>query len=426
MLFSVGGILLSCVKEPTTESISNLSFTEQTTTSFTAQLTGKVDNYTPRELSLGEIGIIYCEENDVTESLFEAWKNGDDSLSVSKVKGKITNKTDYQFNIEGLKPSTQYNCCMYFRSEEGSIKEISDLMMIVTKAFVPQPSIDVQNIDIFSSSFHGNVQIDKTDMKFCSFGIYLSNNSNVNSSQEVKKDNISSLGDFDVEWDFIQPDTDYEVFSYVTNNVTNDTIKSKNVKFKTLSPEIMLVDLGLPSGILWSDRDLGTKEKKEGQYAEPGRRPGFKFKWGEITPSTNGDKYSLLDINGTYQNIGNDISGTKYDVVHVIMGGKWRMPNRKDVEELVSYAKCSIVPRISNNGITDWGYVKLSNPENSSNSIFFTEGTWWISEIAQEDYSMSYIFDYSGTDGTLSMQAPFDSRDRIYSFTVRPIWDPNM
>ena len=36
-----------------------------------------------------------------------------------------------------------------------------------------------------------------------------------------------------------------------------------------------------------------------------------------------------------YINIGNNISGTRYDVAHVKWGGSWRMPTEKEIRELV-------------------------------------------------------------------------------------------
>lgn len=65
----------------------------------------------------------------------------------------------------------------------------------------------------------------------------------------------------------------------------------------------------------------------------------------EYTPFTY--KYYLGDLNEDsnyynfeeYKNIGNDISGTDYDVVRAKWGGSWRMPTREEFEELC--LKCS-------------------------------------------------------------------------------------
>lgn len=83
------------------------------------------------------------------------------------------------------------------------------------------------------------------------------------------------------------------------------------------------VDMGLPSGLLWGDRNLGSvKETDE----------GLKFAWGEIRPrilfSQNnyiGNKYLPKD--------GSMSSET--DAATVLLGPGWRYPSVDDISELV-------------------------------------------------------------------------------------------
>lgn len=101
------------------------------------------------------------------------------------------------------------------------------------------------------------------------------------------------------------------------------------------------IDLGLPSGTLWASHNLGaTKPEEYGHY----------FAWGETDPKDyyGWTDYKFADVteepNGTVDrslvhNIGDDISGTSYDVAHTRWGKGWRMPNEKQANELV--ALCS-------------------------------------------------------------------------------------
>ncbi len=95
------------------------------------------------------------------------------------------------------------------------------------------------------------------------------------------------------------------------------------------------VDLGL--SVKWANCNIGASAPEAA---------GAYYAWGETeekkeyTPLTY--KYYLGDLNEDgnygnseeYKNIGRDISGTAYDVVHIKWGGTWRMPTKKELEEL--------------------------------------------------------------------------------------------
>lgn len=100
------------------------------------------------------------------------------------------------------------------------------------------------------------------------------------------------------------------------------------------------VDLGL--SVKWANCNIGASTPEAA---------GAYYAWGETeekeayTPFTY--KYYLGDLNEDgnyynseeYKNIGNDISGTAYDVVRAKWGGSWRMPTQEELEELC--LKCS-------------------------------------------------------------------------------------
>lgn len=91
------------------------------------------------------------------------------------------------------------------------------------------------------------------------------------------------------------------------------------------------IDLGLPSGTKWASCNVGANKPEEyGDY----------YAWGETTTKKEytDDNY-LYYKNGKYLNIGADISGTQYDVARAKWGGKWRIPTKDEVEELVDNCK---------------------------------------------------------------------------------------
>lgn len=126
------------------------------------------------------------------------------------------------------------------------------------------------------------------------------------------------------------------------------------------------VDLGLPSGTLWADRNVGADSPEAyGDY----------FAWGETSPKSiyyfgnykwyQGDfstqtKYSTDSSFGTVDN--KTTLDLEDDAAYVNMGEEWRMPTDAEQEELMSECTWTWTTQ---NGTT--GY-KVTGP--NSNSIF--------------------------------------------------------
>ncbi len=102
-----------------------------------------------------------------------------------------------------------------------------------------------------------------------------------------------------------------------------------------------MVDLGLPSGTLWADRNIGaTSPEDYGAY----------FAWGEISPKSDYTWSTYLDGNitneydcGTDKDIiwckyGDkaDIAGTSYDAATANWGAGYKMPTKEQCEELLN------------------------------------------------------------------------------------------
>ena len=108
------------------------------------------------------------------------------------------------------------------------------------------------------------------------------------------------------------------------------------------------VDLGLPSGIMWATMNIGAEKPTKG---------GYFFAWGETEPKAKKDDFKLNTYKFyTFEDpsykvtkyCGNSADGYKDDKVtlepeddaaHVLWGGRWRMPTRQEVVELLEYTK---------------------------------------------------------------------------------------
>ena len=110
------------------------------------------------------------------------------------------------------------------------------------------------------------------------------------------------------------------------------------------------IDLGLPSGNIWASCNVG---------ADSPEKYGDHFAWGEVEKKDSFPRKGYKHL-GTL--IGNDISGTEYDVATKVLGDAWKMPNQNDFKELVDNCKWEWITYNGANGF------KLTGP--NGNSIF--------------------------------------------------------
>ena len=107
--------------------------------------------------------------------------------------------------------------------------------------------------------------------------------------------------------------------------------------------EYKAIDLGLPSGRLWADRNVGAE--KETDY-------GLYFQWGDIVgyadashstwatcPGNGGNSdYNEESFEAWYpENLSDALLKPEVDAATVNMGSKWRMPNLEDILDLYAF-----------------------------------------------------------------------------------------
>ena len=165
------------------------------------------------------------------------------------------------------------------------------------------------------------------------------------------------------------------------------------------------VDLGLPSGTLWADRNVGA--------ASP-EAYGYGFAWGETTTNSHNGfstykwckgsydtltKYNTKSHYGTVDN--KTVLDLEDDAAYVNMGKEWRMPTYDELYEL--RRKCTWI-WIIQNGVC--GY-ELTGP--NGNSIFLPSscddsghsgdcrgmGEYWSSSLTEESPLYARNFNFS-------------------------------
>ena len=196
--------------------------------------------------------------------------------------------------------------------------------------------------------------------------------------------------------DKLEDDTTYKAKAFV--KVWDHDFVMETMTF----PDDRWVDLGLPSGILWAAYNVGATSREEygGYYA-----------WGEINTknsySAENYKYfiqwseSEYDKIPTYKHIGENISGTSYDIAASYNNdGTTRMATISDLEELVNY--CSI-QRETLNSISGYRIIgpnsnsifvpSAGSYEDDNNELLGYECYFWIGNTAGNESSYHFSMD---------------------------------
>lgn len=175
------------------------------------------------------------------------------------------------------------------------------------------------------------------------------------------------------------------------------------------------VDLGL--SVRWAVYNVGANTADVcGKY----------YAWGETEEKrdyTYTNYLHYLSSSDTYADIGNDISGTQYDVAHVKWGGIWRMPTSKEMDELLNNCSFSWARQ---NGVNGCLFTAANG-----NSLFlpaagFRDGTYICNKgnsgfyaLSSHDAASTYDAYYLSfcTSGAYTDLYGF----RRSGFTVRPV-----
>lgn len=195
-------------------------------------------------------------------------------------------------------------------------------------------------------------------------------------------------------------------------------------------PVVLPVDLGLPSGIMWANMNIGATSPED--Y-------GWYLAWGETTPqesnrydwesykwcngsNTTLTKYCLDSSNGTVDN--KTVLDPDDDAAHVSLGSDWRMPTRDEIDELCTYCYWTWTTL---NGVNGCKVESMTN----GNSIFLpaagfrgsgdissvgTTGFYWSSSLRQYVGLSAYYFYFRSDNWYWNTTA-----NRNYGLSVRAV-----
>lgn len=178
------------------------------------------------------------------------------------------------------------------------------------------------------------------------------------------------------------------------------------------------VDLALPSGTKWASCNVGaTKPEEVGGY----------YAWGETIEKNEyvWSNYSLCSgTEGTSNNIGENISGTIYDVAHMQWGGKWCMPTLEEWQEVIY--NCTVEESLVNGVKGIW----LTSRKNQNRIFIPFSGCRWDTGTYYTDNVYCWLSDLSSTSIDFAKYLIYSSRmgigngqdiERFSGMPVRPV-----
>lgn len=430
-------ILVSCGEKEDTEiqyASELIDAVQVNVSSMTASFSGTYKNISKIDVALGRQGILYCEKSSDAKELFKSWTEGNlrpECFMMDKVSfnGEICTGL-----IGSLMPDTEYSYCFFFQNADNSIRKISDVYVFRTLLFNPGINNNsVEEIHYSDAKARCNLSINEADFPYITIGVEVSEQ---NSSSDIAgKHEYLFNGlfneDISVVLDDLKENTDYSFrffVKYLKEAGRYEYIYGSQCIFRTKNLMNMAIDLGLPSGIRWADCDLGDYE-----FTVYPQSPVYQ--WGVVD--------SLIDYNTS---IGTELSGTQYDIVQHRLGGKWRMPTRADVEELISNCKMQSFEEVTikyTQGGAQLSQVKHVGKIIGSNGnlIKFVYGNpYWTGTLQSSNdtvgdgengsnaVSFMYISDLDKNNHRVNGTGRLEiyNEDIVSEFHIRPVWDPNI
>ena len=227
----------------------------------------------------------------------------------------------------------------------------------------------------------------------------------MNTIQDLK---MTLLDKFGIVDDTKSVDFCREAYKFITEGDAPATTP------ETLVPsETTAVDLGLPSGTLWADRNIGAKSPEDF---------GLYFSWGNIEGHAMGSGYDFDDYNETK---GHELDGDidiEHDAARFNMGEPWQMPTKEQFQELVD--NCTREWCCENGHMGSRFTSKINGKSvffpaaglgnGTSVNLVGSYGYYWSSSWSSADYAYRMYFDSSSV-------TPQNSYYRYSGFSVRAV-----
>lgn len=190
------------------------------------------------------------------------------------------------------------------------------------------------------------------------------------------------------------------------------------------------IDLGLPSGVRWSPINLGVESSNcmadtymdASEIAAVINKLGKRLAWGELFEKDSYSDRSYID--GSWNIMPSDITGTVYDAAKQLWGGHWSMPSAADINELIANTEEVSQKIIHSDEIDrDINKITLRSKINGKEITFLTTGYMNGSSIVNHTYLyyMSANRTSAGYYASLYSPTQISNIYRPYGCCIRPV-----
>ena len=248
----------------------------------------------------------------------------------------------------------------------------------------------------------------------------------LNSGTCVQASNDDGNGTSEIKLKDLVDETNYDYAPYV---VVDGEKRFGEVQSFTTLPAHTYVDLGLPSGTLWAETNIGaSKPDGLGDY----------FAWGELqgVSAQASSKFSFSTYDFYDQDEDMVTKYNKYvptlelkdDAAYKLWGEKWRMPTDEEFNELLNtkYAYPTFVT------IDGKKCLRIKSRTNDQYLIFPTTGryceqykpitdwggTYWSSSVCPTDPKYAYSFHFDSDD---EPPCKLETYLRAHGHNIRPV-----
>lgn len=457
VLFSIA--MLSCEKDSPSIQTDIISNDEVRVTAFTATVSGSFNGLTNKEVSYGNVGLLYTTSNDA-QTVFQSWKDGDRNPECMTARGTGDLAEGVKVTVSTLTPETEYSCCLFFESEDGSRREISTALSFKTKPFSPVfQGENAESVGFYSAQMSCDVTFNSEDMKLCRSGFIISKEP-IESAQTGQMEYVAPNNNDRMEYMIknLSGGTVYHCRPFVQVISNGNVAMGTEKTFTTRNLEDMIVDMGL--SVKWASCNMGAESPEEfGDY----------YRWAETKTGSSYtvDTHPLYDKGGDTVRYVENICGTEYDAAHVNMKGNWRMPSYQEIEELMENCTMTLFPSkgtyvaefVAKNGNSiqipfagfennngknfyckdgkGWQYVQQAGGVISIGLTYLTfqSGTQAFSESMIDNsgrvvghWKANYFFNvvFSLERNQIDKSGLYLSMIYDSSLPIRPVWDPNI
>ena len=380
-IFSLLLFMVSCEKNDGGDTGQNQLPSSSTVTSFTATVSGGFgDDVTSQDLLSGTKGVLFMEGTDGAKDAFNAWLDGNDNPGC-RISSRCTVKSNGTVDavIQNLSPETTYSYALFFKT--GKKRYLGGSGTFTTKDFKPVLNTgEAADIRYWDARIDGSFEnLDKLDASMFTLGVMLALEESFNDEESGKTFKLDEYSPkFSLSANGLEAGRKYYYRTFIKSEEMNLTYYGPVKSFSSKSLDEMAVDMGL--SVKWANCDLGEQE-----YIQYGSHIDMKlFSWGCTQPVATStlnipkDRYKYWDASSnSYIDIGSQISGTEYDAAHVILGGKWRLPTKAEMDELLA---CETKTHIKDQTIEKFTIVGPSG-----NSIDFFNMYYWTGNMGEDN-----------------------------------------